>query len=337
MSLLECWHHELSRQNAVRLLQSRGLQNGMFLCRSGQGGNAPVISLVAREDVQHFVVQSSPQHLCLRLDGGQWFVGLDELIRHYSHSADGLPCPLSEPCPGDPLPADLLASGPDTVLHAATRNQDIHAVHDICMSDMNLVKYRDRAGRTCLHLAVLSGNNQLVDLLLKMKSDSRLRDCDGCSPVHLAARNNNVEAVIILFKYGAELTARVHSTGWSPLHEAAYAGNYEVTEKLLELGVPVHPRCNRGRTPAELARTRSHHPVTEMIEGWTKKINTRVRQAIPLQRFLHGTIDRNHASDLCLRNGEGSFLVRESRRREGDLVLTVNFNQHVFNYEVRNG
>ena len=110
-----------------------------------------------------------------------------------------------------------------------------------------------------------------------------------------------------------------------------------MTEKLLELGVPVHPRCNRGRTPAELARTRSHHSVTEMIEGWTKTINTRVRQAIPLQRFLHGTIDRNYASDLCIRNGEGSFLVRESRRREGDLVLTVNFNQHVFNYEVRNG
>ena len=29
--------------------------------------------------------------------------------------------------------------------------------------------------------------------------------------------------------------------------------------------------------------------------------------------------------------------MRESRRRPGDLVLTVNFNNHVFNYEVRNG
>lgn len=36
----------------------------MFLVRAGQGGNAPVLSLVANEDVQHFVVQSSPQHLC---------------------------------------------------------------------------------------------------------------------------------------------------------------------------------------------------------------------------------------------------------------------------------
>ena len=60
---VECWHGSLSRSNAVRLLQSRGLQNGMYLCRAGQGGNAPVISLVAREDVQHFVVQFSPQHL----------------------------------------------------------------------------------------------------------------------------------------------------------------------------------------------------------------------------------------------------------------------------------
>ena len=215
--------------------------------------------------------------------------------------------------------------------------KSLKAVHDIAMSDPNLVKYRDRAGRTSLHLAVLSGNIQMTDLLLKMKSDTRLRDCDGCSPVHLAARSNNVEALVLLFKFGAELTARVPSTGWSPLHEAAYYGNIEVTQKLLELGVPVHPRCHRQRTPAELARTRGHDQVTELIEGWTKKINGRVRQAIPEQRFLHGQIDRNQASDMCLQAGEGAFLVRESRRRPGDLVLTVNFSGKIFNYEVRNG
>ena len=48
----------------------------------------------------------------MRLEGGPWFVGLDELIRHYSHGPNGLPCQLLEPCPGDPLPPELLASGP---------------------------------------------------------------------------------------------------------------------------------------------------------------------------------------------------------------------------------
>ena len=47
----------------------------------------------------------------------------------------------------------------------------------------------------------------------KLKSDSRLRDCDGCSPVHLAARNNQVEALILLCKHGAEMTARIPTTG----------------------------------------------------------------------------------------------------------------------------
>ena len=37
----------------------------------------------------------------MKLDGGPWFVGLDELLRHYSHGANGLPCPLSEPCLGE--------------------------------------------------------------------------------------------------------------------------------------------------------------------------------------------------------------------------------------------
>ena len=39
----------------------------------------------------------------MKLDGGPWFVGLDELLRHYSHGANGLPCPLSEPCLGEVL------------------------------------------------------------------------------------------------------------------------------------------------------------------------------------------------------------------------------------------
>ena len=99
-----------------------------------------------------------------------------------------------------------------------------------------------------------------------------MRDCDGCSPVHLAARNNQVECLVLLCKHGAEMTARIPTTGWSPLHEAAYAGHVEATEKLLELGVPVHPRCGLNRTPAELARTRGHQRVTELIEGWTAGI-----------------------------------------------------------------
>ena len=40
---------------------------------------------------------------------------------------------------------------------------------------------------------------------------------------------------------------------------------------------------------------------------------------------------------MCLKGGNGAFLIRESRRRPGDLVLTVNFMNQVFNYEVRNG
>ena len=164
----------------------------------------------------------------MRLEGGPWFVGLDELIRHYSHGPNGLPCQLLEPCPGDPLPAELLASGPDTVLHGATRSHNLQAVHEITLSDHNLLKYRDRAGRTCLHLAVLAQNPKMVDLLLKLKSDSRLRDCDGCSPVHLAARNNQVESLILLFKHGAELTARIPTTGsfflrvWSHVHTDSF-------------------------------------------------------------------------------------------------------------------
>lgn len=200
-----------------------------------------------------------------------------------------------------------------------------------------MIAYRDRAGRTALHLAVLAGNLPLIELLIALRSDLRQRDCDGCSVVHLAARVGNTEVIELLNKCGAELTSRAPNTGWSPLHEAAYTGNFETTKKLLELGVPVHPRCMRGRTPAELARTRNHTDTMNLIEGWTKKLAMARPRQLSTRQFLHGPIDRNEATNLCQQAGPGGFLVRESRRRQGDLVLTANFNNHVFNYEVRNG
>ena len=66
-----------------------------------------------------------------KLDGGPWFVGLDELLRYYCHGANGLPCAIKECCVGETLPAELLASGPDTILHIATRNADINAVRNV--------------------------------------------------------------------------------------------------------------------------------------------------------------------------------------------------------------
>ena len=85
---------------------------------------------------------------------------------------------------------------------------------------------------------VLEKFQLLVKLLYKFVSDLRLRDCDGCSAVHIAARVGGAPGIDLLNKCGAELTARAPNTGWSPLHEAAYSGNYETTRRLLELGVP---------------------------------------------------------------------------------------------------
>ena len=74
----------------------------------------------------------------MKLDGGPWFVGLDELLRHYAHGANGLPCALAEPCTGETLPSELLASGPDTILHIATRNNDINAVRNVSQTSLTI-------------------------------------------------------------------------------------------------------------------------------------------------------------------------------------------------------
>ena len=69
-----------------------------------------------------------------------------------------------------------------------------------------------------------------------------------------------------------------------------------------------------------------------LIEGWTKKLSVeRPRQLSPRQ-FLHGAIDRVEASNLCLQGGPGAFLVRESRRRPGDLGKISFLTKIFFNF-----
>ena len=56
-----------------------------------------------------------------------------------------------------------------------------------------------------------------------------------CTPLHVAAYCNKIEAVAALISHGADVNAR-EEDGWTPLMFASYFGNAKVVEALLDAG-----------------------------------------------------------------------------------------------------
>ena len=89
---------------------------------------------------------------------------------------------------------------------------------------------RDAEGRTPLHHAVMRGHLQIVDILLETGGPGLLlsKDILGCTPVHLAAVQNQVTLIRKL------VTALLKDEGGTtPLHEMARRQCMQASQKSL--------------------------------------------------------------------------------------------------------
>lgn len=58
--------------------------------------------------------------------------------------------------------------------------------------------------------------------------------CSGCTPLHIAAREKNLIAVMKLVDAGADVNKKDTSLGRTVLHVAVEEGSVEITEYLLQ-------------------------------------------------------------------------------------------------------
>jgi ankyrin repeat protein len=100
---------------------------------------------------------------------------------------------------------------------------------------------RDDEGRSLLHIAVISGQEEAATILIRAGVPVDMRSKDGATALHLAAAMANPALVKLLLQSGTKPT-RFDRSGMSSLHCAV--GSVACVTTLLEAGVPVD-LCDR--------------------------------------------------------------------------------------------
>ncbi len=160
-------------------------------------------------------------------------------------------------------------------------------------------KTANRGAVTPLHCAVLSGNEDLVKLLIDSKANVVVADGEGITPLHLAVQLEKEKCVQLLLLTEGSLVGAVDSRGRSPLtialelktfaivqllvahemsphewaagweliHWAAHTGNQKLALYLLDKGVDVQAKTDDAtqQTAHQIAKKRGHTEVAALL------------------------------------------------------------------------
>jgi hypothetical protein len=119
-----------------------------------------------------------------------------------------------------------------------------------------------------LHLACAFAGPETVKLLLEHGAHAHQvsHNAQRNQPLHAAIMlGESAETVRLLLEAGANVNA-TEAGGFTPLHQAAAAGNLEILAVLLENGARRDMRCDQGKLPGDYARERAHVAVAELLD-----------------------------------------------------------------------
>lgn len=120
----------------------------------------------------------------------------------------------------------------------AARAKDVKSCEEQLSANKDLANAVEAGGYSALHFAAFNGDTALIALLLKHKANPDAENLDGNSPLVMAVKGRQPEAIRALVAGGADVN-KTTSSGAAAVHHAASMGYLDCLRLLVELGARV--------------------------------------------------------------------------------------------------
>ena len=123
-----------------------------------------------------------------------------------------------------------------------------------------------------IHIASSKGHSDIIKTIMESYSAKKINnlvdieDDTGTTPLMWAAMNNQISAINMLLKYGANINAQDYD-GWSALHFAAASQSYKAVEILLKNKADVNLENVNNNKAIDLT---SDTDIIELLNKYTK-------------------------------------------------------------------
>ena len=146
----------------------------------------------------------------------------------------------------------------------AVLSRDLEKLKAVRREDVDT---KDRAGRTALHHAILSGELSAVRWLVANGADPGAKDNECWTPLHYAAQEHRPDIARSLLDGGALVDA-ADANGNTPLWRAVFdsRGRPEMIQCLLSYGADRTLANQHGVSPLDLAKTIANYDVLRFLQ-----------------------------------------------------------------------
>jgi ankyrin repeat protein len=129
------------------------------------------------------------------------------------------------------------------------------------------MKATDSHGFDALFTAAITGNKQVVELLLQNGANPNVRNANGNTPLILSIYEGFTDVARLLLSFGADpnLKSSMFDQDFTALMTASMKGDVQVARALISKGANVNDRAATGISALGYAKRNNHAEIAQML------------------------------------------------------------------------